>query len=90
MLLEALLCCTPIEEGNKLFPNPVIGAALDLASNLASDLNEKKRESEGRQRLLYWQSRIGNKFKSPLVQPHRMLVKESAMVRRFAPRAEAC
>jgi hypothetical protein len=47
---------------------------------LASEMNERKRESEGRHRLLHWQQRIGNRFKSPLVQPHRQLVREGSMV----------
>lgn len=69
MLLEALLSCTPVDDGSyMLSPNPRIAAALELVTHLATDLNERKRESEGRQRLLYYQSRIGQKFKSPLVQ----------------------
>lgn len=73
MLLESLLSCTPVDDGSfMLSPNPQIAAALDLVSNLATDLNEKKRQAEGRQRLLYWQTRIGQRFKSPLVQPHRV------------------
>lgn len=51
-----------------LSANNQIAAALDLVAHLATDLNERKRQSEGRQRLLYWQSRIGQRFKSPLVQ----------------------
>jgi len=80
MLLEALLSCTPVDDGSyMLAPNQQIAAALELVSHLASDLNERKRQSEGRHRLLYWQTRIGQRFKSPLVQPHRALVKEGAM-----------
>ena len=81
MLLENLLSCTPADDGtNTASPNLTISAALEIATNLASELNERKRESEGRQRLLYWQGRIGNKFRSPLVQPHRTLLKEGSMV----------
>lgn len=39
-----------------------------------------QRESEGRTRLLQWQARINCKFRSPLVQPHRLLLRESKMV----------
>jgi RhoGEF domain len=81
LLLESLVACTPADDGSStLSPHPVLGKAVDLMTALASEMNERKRESEGRHRLLYWQQRIGNRFKSPLVQPHRHLVREGSMV----------
>ncbi|KAI7963521.1 hypothetical protein MJO29_003948 [Puccinia striiformis f. sp. tritici] len=62
-----------------LTPNKVAVEALNIVSAVTSEMNERKRDSEGRQRLLYWQQRFGNKFRSPLVQPHRTLIKEGTM-----------
>lgn len=45
--------------------------ALAEISLLANNMNEGKRETEGRRKLVQWQSRIRGKFPSPLVQPHR-------------------
>jgi hypothetical protein len=45
--------------------------ALAEISSLATNMNEGKRETESRRRLVHWQSRIRGKFPSPLVQPHR-------------------
>jgi len=63
-----------------LEPNPIIQEALDLISDVATAMNEKKRETEGRAQLLYWQGRIGNRFRSPLVQPHRSLLRSGTWV----------
>ncbi|PLW16244.1 hypothetical protein PCASD_18110 [Puccinia coronata f. sp. avenae] len=62
-----------------LVPNRVAVEALNIVSAVTAEMNERKRDSEGRQRLLYWQQRFGNKFRSPLVQPHRTLLKEGTM-----------
>ena len=71
--------CTPYsEELNR--QDPTLSSALESISQLASEMNEKKRESEGRQRLLHWHARLGSEFKSPLVQPHRTLLKEGDMI----------
>ncbi|KAK4702974.1 hypothetical protein P7C70_g3239, partial [Phenoliferia sp. Uapishka_3] len=78
MLLETLLTCTPVSDDVDpalLEPSPVVLEALDLISAVATDMNERKRESEGRTQLLQWQHRIGNTFRSPLVQPHRSLLR---------------
>lgn len=48
--------------------------AYEAISSLATDMNEGKRDSESRRRLVQWQSRIRGKFPSPLVQPHRYVV----------------
>jgi hypothetical protein len=81
LLLESLVACTPAEDGSQTpTTHPLLGKAVDLMTALASEMNERKRESEGRRRLLHWQQRIGNRFKSPLVQPHRQLLREGSMV----------
>lgn len=87
MLLESLLACTPLDESAAVLqPHPIISTALELVSGVATYMNEKKRESEGQQQLLYWQGRIGNKFRSPLVQPHRTLIRDGVFVsHRFLP-----
>ena len=48
-----------------------IDRALTEISSLATNMNEGKRESESRRKLVQWQARIRGKFPSPLVQPHR-------------------
>ena len=48
-----------------------IDRALTEISALANTMNEGKRESESRQKLVQWQGRIRGRFPSPLVQPHR-------------------
>ncbi|KAH9825243.1 RhoGEF domain-containing protein [Melampsora americana] len=72
------LSSTTIEDPSMmgLLPNQMVSEALSLISAVTAEMNERKRDSEGRQRLLYWQQRFGNKFRSPLVQPHRTLIKE--------------
>ena len=50
--------------------DPIDRALTEIAS-LATNMNEGKRESESRRRLVQWQSRIRGKFPSPLVQPSR-------------------
>jgi len=66
--LEELVKCTPPR--NSAFEDP-IEMALNVISALASGMNEGKRETESRQKLLHWQKRIRGRFPSPLVQPHR-------------------
>ncbi|KAL8283267.1 hypothetical protein RQP46_006045 [Phenoliferia psychrophenolica] len=78
MLLETLLSCTPkdnLVDQALLELSPIVLEALELISAVATDMNERKRESEGRTQLLQWQHRIGNTFRSPLVQPHRSLLR---------------
>lgn len=43
-------------------------------------MNEEKRDSESRRRLVQWQARIRGKFPSPLVQPHRKLLLDGALI----------
>lgn len=94
LLLASLAECTPAE-GEDSIPDPLVSAALESMSQLASEMNERKRDSEGRKRLvrrfagpaalcqhrsqIYWQGRLGKIFKSPIVQAHRTVLKEGSM-----------
>lgn len=51
----------------------VLDKALAEISLLANNMNEGKRESESRRKLVQWQARIRGRFPSPLVQPHRYI-----------------
>lgn len=66
--LEELLRSTP--PTYELVEDPLDRALAEI-SLLANNMNEGKRESESRRKLVQWQSRIRGKFPSPLVQPHR-------------------
>jgi hypothetical protein len=100
MMLENLLECTPLVDSPDQ-AEPFIAEALASMSNLATEMNERKRDNEGRQRLvrylvvevdleyrltplfqLYWQAQL-SRFKSPLVQPHRTVLREGHMVSLF-------
>lgn len=88
MLLESLTASTPnprasmplsqLEsvELDPLAPHPILQEALALVSRVATGMNERKRDVEGRARLLHWQDRIGDRLPSPLVQPHRVVLRE--------------
>ena len=67
--LEELVRSTP-PAGHDGREDP-LDRALTEISSLASNMNEGKRDSESRRKLVQWQSRIRGKFPSPLVQPHR-------------------
>ena len=66
--LEELIRSTPPSYS---FMDDALDRALAEISLLANNMNEGKRESETRRKLVQWQSRIRGKFPSPLVQPHR-------------------
>lgn len=66
--LEELLRSTP---PTYEYMDDPLDRALTEISSLANNMNEGKRESESRRKLVQWQSRIRGKFPSPLVQPHR-------------------
>jgi hypothetical protein len=68
--LEELLRSTP--PSNSYIEDPLDKALAEIAS-LANSMNEGKRESESRRKLVQWQSRIRGRFPSPLVQPHRLV-----------------
>lgn len=81
MLLEALVSCTAITAlDGTLQPSEVAQRALYAISDVATGMNDCKRESEGRQQLKIWERRLGSHFRSPLSQPHRTLVKEGTIV----------
>ncbi|KAH8102604.1 hypothetical protein BXZ70DRAFT_890519 [Cristinia sonorae] len=76
LLLEELLrSCPPMYE----YMEDPLDRALSEISVLATNMNEGKRESESRRRLVIWQSRIRGKFPSPLVQPHRRLIMDGRL-----------
>jgi hypothetical protein len=60
--------------------DPLDRALAEIAS-LATNMNEGKRESESRSKLVKWQARIkgSSKFPSPLVQPHRRLIMDGKL-----------
>ena len=51
MMLENLLECTPLADSPDQ-AEPLIAEALASMSNLATEMNERKRDNEGRQRLV--------------------------------------
>lgn len=76
LLLEDLLkSCPPIYD----FVEDPLDRALAEISSLATNMNEGKRESESRRKLVQWQARIRGKFPSPLVQPHRRLIMDGPL-----------
>ncbi|GAA6008333.1 uncharacterized protein JCM10292_005536 [Rhodotorula paludigena] len=56
-------------------PHQVIARAVREMDEVAVTLNESKRENEGRAQLVHWQNRLVTRFRSPLVQPHRTLLR---------------
>ncbi|GJE86056.1 RhoGEF and LRR domain-containing protein [Phanerochaete sordida] len=76
LLLEDLLkSCPP----NYDMVEDPLDRALAEISILATNMNEGKRESESRNKLVQWQARIRGKFPSPLVQPHRRLIMDGPL-----------
>ncbi|TFY78491.1 hypothetical protein EWM64_g5520 [Hericium alpestre] len=76
LLLEELIRSTP-PTYDYLDP---LDKALAEISSLATNMNEGKRESESRRKLVQWQARIRGKFPSPLVQPHRRLIMDGPLL----------
>ncbi|OCH96469.1 hypothetical protein OBBRIDRAFT_4917 [Obba rivulosa] len=76
LLLEELVRSTPPLYAYMEDP---LDRALAEISLLANNMNEGKRESESRQKLVQWQARIRGKFPSPLVQPHRRLIMDGPL-----------
>lgn len=77
LLLEELLRSTP--PMYEYMDDPLDRALAEISS-LANNMNEGKRESESRRKLVLWQSRIRGKFPSPLVQPHRRLIMDGPLL----------
>ncbi|KAF9015349.1 hypothetical protein BDQ17DRAFT_1295109 [Cyathus striatus] len=77
LLLEELLRSTPpLYE----YMEDPLERALTEISSLANNMNEGKRESESRRKLVQWQTRIRGRFPSPLVQPHRRLIMDGPLL----------
>ncbi|KAG6887795.1 hypothetical protein C0995_012699 [Termitomyces sp. Mi166 len=77
LLLEELVRSTP---PTYEYEDDPLERALAEISSLANNMNEGKRESESRRKLVQWQSRIRGKFPSPLVQPHRRLIMDGPLL----------
>ncbi|KAF8078424.1 hypothetical protein FPV67DRAFT_1404178 [Lyophyllum atratum] len=77
LLLEELLRSTP--PTYEYMDDPLEQALAEISS-LANNMNEGKRESESRRKLVQWQARIRGKFPSPLVQPHRRLIMDGPLL----------
>ncbi|EKM83722.1 hypothetical protein AGABI1DRAFT_51126 [Agaricus bisporus var. burnettii JB137-S8] len=77
LLLEELLRNTP--PAYEFMDDPLDRALVEISS-LANNMNEGKRESESRRKLVQWQSRIRGRFPSPLVQPHRRLIMDGPLL----------
>jgi hypothetical protein len=75
--LEELLRSTP---PLPQFVDDPLDRALAEIALLANNMNEGKRESESRRKLVQWQARIRGKFPSPLVQPHRRLIMDGPLL----------
>ncbi|OBZ78529.1 FYVE, RhoGEF and PH domain-containing protein 2 [Grifola frondosa] len=76
LLLEELVRSSP--PMYEYMEDPIDRALTEIAE-LATNMNEGKRESESRRKLVLWQSRIRGKFPSPLVQPHRRLIMDGPL-----------
>ncbi|KAF8949354.1 hypothetical protein BGZ47_005577 [Haplosporangium gracile] len=56
-----------------------IATALEKISTRADEMNERKRQYENHEKVLLVQSRIIGQYKTPLVQPHRKVVREGML-----------
>ena len=75
LLLEDLLKHTP-----EMHPDfQALVKALDEIRRRASEINERKRAQENNEKIVAIQNRIRGTFKTPLVQPHRRLLKECVL-----------
>ncbi|KDN44357.1 hypothetical protein K437DRAFT_138392 [Tilletiaria anomala UBC 951] len=87
LLLEDLLRSTP---PSLLRNQATVQDALTQISDIAMSVNESKRQAEQDKRLWEWQDRITGHWPSPLVQPHRRLIKDGALlIRRVVKRSSA-
>nr|ODN91221.1 hypothetical protein L203_01424 [Cryptococcus depauperatus CBS 7841]ODN95475.1 hypothetical protein L204_04015 [Cryptococcus depauperatus CBS 7855] len=73
MLLQQLEKFTPAPAPGR---RDWVGEALIRISNILLYVNEYKREVDSRLRLCHWADQIALSGPSPLVQPHRILVRE--------------
>ncbi|KAF9938796.1 hypothetical protein BGZ67_010346 [Mortierella alpina] len=56
-----------------------IATALEKISSRADEMNERKRQYENHEKVLLVQNRIIGQYKTPLVQPHRKVVREGML-----------
>ncbi|KAG0369276.1 hypothetical protein BGX24_002479 [Mortierella sp. AD032] len=56
-----------------------IASALEMISTRADEMNERKRQYENHEKVLLVQNRIIGQYKTPLVQPHRKVVREGML-----------
>lgn len=73
LLFEDMLRSCP---SYRLKDSSVISSALESICSIATLMNESKRQSEKDRKLLEWQARVRGHFPSPLVQPHRRLIRD--------------
>ncbi|KAN0060283.1 hypothetical protein ACQY0O_007612 [Thecaphora frezii] len=84
LLLEDLVRST---DPSRLRSPEALSRALEHVSRIASNVNESKRQSEQDRKLLSWQFRIRGNLESPLVQPHRRLIRDGPLrLRRIVKR----
>lgn len=76
LLFEDLVRSCP---SHRLLDPNAISKALDSICSVATLMNENKRQSENDRKLLEWQARIRGHFASPLLQPHRKLIKDGGL-----------
>ncbi|SPO21355.1 uncharacterized protein UTRI_00832 [Ustilago trichophora] len=76
LLLEDLVKST---DTTRLADSDALATALEHVTQIASKVNESKRQSEQDRRLLAWQYRIRGPVEGPLVQPHRRLLKDGSL-----------
>ncbi|CDW96595.1 hypothetical protein [Sporisorium scitamineum] len=76
LLLEDLVKST---DTARLADGDALATALEHVTQIASKVNESKRQSEQDRRLLAWQYRIRGPIEGPLVQPHRRLLKDGSL-----------
>eukprot|EP01114_Cavostelium_apophysatum_P017515 TRINITY_DN5223_c0_g1_i2.p1 TRINITY_DN5223_c0_g1~~TRINITY_DN5223_c0_g1_i2.p1 ORF type:complete len:734 (-),score=202.94 TRINITY_DN5223_c0_g1_i2:30-2141(-) len=75
LLLLDLVNCTPIDHPD----NKLLNESLQAISDLASDLNEKLRDSENQQYMLKLQLQFEDSASVGLIEPHRRFIQEYAM-----------
>ncbi|KAJ1029978.1 hypothetical protein NDA16_000891 [Ustilago loliicola] len=76
LLLEDLVKST---DTTRLADGDALATALEHVAQIASKVNESKRQSEQDRRLLAWQYRIRGPIEGPLVQPHRRLLRDGSL-----------
>ncbi|PWN27120.1 hypothetical protein BDZ90DRAFT_186537 [Jaminaea rosea] len=77
-------------DSKRLSNSEAVTSALAQMSSIAASVNESKRQSEQDRKLLAWQSRLRTGWHTPLVQPHRRLLRDGTLqLRRVVQRVKA-